>query len=64
MEQQFLYLYFNFGHQARLGQVGQSLGARPGKPDILRIEDFPVGHMSIEVVERTNLEMCLELSVA
>ena len=64
MEQQFLYLYFNFGHQARLGQVGQSLGAGPGKPDILRMKDFPVGHMRTEVVERLNLEVCLESSVA
>ena len=60
----FLFMYFTLGHQARLGQVGQSLGAGSEKPDLLRIEDFPVGHMRTEVVERLNLEVCLESSVA
>ena len=60
MEQQILYFYFTLGHQARLWQDGQSLGAGPGERDLLRIEEFLAGHMRMQAVERLNLRKCLE----
>ena len=45
MEQEFLYVYFTLGHQDRLGQDGQSLGAGPAERDLLKIEEFLAGHM-------------------
>ena len=64
MEQQFLYLYFTLGHQARLGQDGQSLGAGPAERDLLRMEEFLAGHMRMQAGERLNLRKCLEWSVS